>query len=61
MNSGPHIAAHCNRPGLLEGLSAARREDGADPSHLQIEALAPYDQFHGPGLEATLELARSHP
>ena len=57
MNSGNPIAAHYNRSGLLERLDAALREDGADPTHPQPEALAPYDQFHGRGLEATLELA----
>jgi ubiquinone/menaquinone biosynthesis C-methylase UbiE len=33
--------------------------DGFDPGHPSIEALAPYDQFHGRGLEATVELADS--
>ncbi|HEV8693104.1 MAG TPA: class I SAM-dependent methyltransferase [Lysobacter sp.] len=32
-------------------------EDGIDPDHPSMEALAPYDQFHGRGLEATTEVA----
>jgi ubiquinone/menaquinone biosynthesis C-methylase UbiE len=35
----------------------ALAEDGIDPGHSSIEALAPYDQFHGRGLEATVEIA----
>jgi ubiquinone/menaquinone biosynthesis C-methylase UbiE len=31
--------------------------DGVDPAHPQIDTLAPYDQFHGRGLEATEEIA----
>ena len=57
MNPGPDIAAHYSRAGLLERLNAALLQDGADPAHPQPETLAPYDQFHGRGLEATQELA----
>ena len=32
-------------------------DDQADPDHPTIEALAPYDQFHGRGLEATQSIA----
>ena len=32
-------------------------DDGIDPARPSIEALAPYDQFHGRGLEATIEIA----
>ena len=32
-------------------------EDGIDVSRSSIEALAPYDHFHGRGLEATVEIA----
>jgi ubiquinone/menaquinone biosynthesis C-methylase UbiE len=51
------ISAHYSRGDLLSRLDAALREDGVDPEHPSIEALAPYDQFHGRGLEATLEVA----
>src|SRR4029077_6649790 len=43
--------------GLRERLSAALVDDGVDPRHLSLDALAPYDQFHGRGLEATVEMA----
>lgn len=33
------------------------RDDGVDPERPGMEALAPYDQFHGRGLEATIEAA----
>jgi ubiquinone/menaquinone biosynthesis C-methylase UbiE len=51
------INAHYGRPGLgdliLDGLRAA----GKDPDRLSPEDLAPVDQFHIRGKEATLELA----
>jgi ubiquinone/menaquinone biosynthesis C-methylase UbiE len=51
------IADHYTSGKLLERLNAALKEDGADPAHPTIEALAPYDQFHGRGMEATEEIA----
>jgi SAM-dependent methyltransferase len=51
------VASHYSRGNLLERLSAALADDGVDPHHPSIEALAPYDQFHGRGIEATVELA----
>lgn len=41
----------------MERLHAALLGDGIDPDHPTIETLAPFDQFHGRGLEATEELA----
>jgi ubiquinone/menaquinone biosynthesis C-methylase UbiE len=52
-----HISAHYTRGDLLSRLEAALAEDGADPRRPSLEALAPYDQFHGRGLEATEEMA----
>ena len=44
--------------GVLRGrLHAALAEDGVDPHRPTLDALAPYDQFHGRGLEATIEIA----
>lgn len=57
----PDIASHYTRGDLLSRLAAALRADGVDPEHPTIEALAPYDQFHGRGLEATLEIAALMP
>lgn len=51
------IADHYTRGDLLPRLNAALASDGADPAHPTPEALAPYDQFHGRGLEATEEIA----
>lgn len=51
------IAAHYGRGDLMGRLRAALLDDGIDPDHPTIEALAPYDHFHGRGLEATEELA----
>ena len=57
MSSDSDIAEHYSRGNLLERLNAALAEDGVDPGFPQIETLAPYDQFHGRGLEATQEIA----
>jgi ubiquinone/menaquinone biosynthesis C-methylase UbiE len=51
------ISTHYSTGDLLARLSAALREDGVDPDRPSIETLAPYDQFHGRGMEATQELA----
>jgi ubiquinone/menaquinone biosynthesis C-methylase UbiE len=54
-----HITEHYARDDLLARLQAALVEDGVDPQHPDIEALAHYDHFHGRGLEATAEIADS--
>src|SRR5947209_11034422 len=51
------MSAHYSPGNLLARLNAALIDDGIDPEHPTMEALAPYDQFHGRGLEATLEIA----
>ena len=57
MNTDREVSAHYSRGNLLSRLNAALTEDGVDPDHPSMEALAPYDQFHGRGLEATLAIA----
>jgi ubiquinone/menaquinone biosynthesis C-methylase UbiE len=57
MKSDREISSHYSRGNVLSRLNAALTEDGVDPAHPSIEALAPYDQFHSRGLEATVELA----
>ena len=57
MNADRNVADHYRRGDLLQRLNAALTEDGVDPAHPQLETLAPYDQFHGRGLEATEEIA----
>jgi ubiquinone/menaquinone biosynthesis C-methylase UbiE len=58
MNTDREVSRHYSRGNLLGRLNAALTEDGVDPDHPSTEALAPYDQFHGRGLEATMEIAR---
>ena len=57
MNANTDIAAHYSHGQLLTRLSAGLKDDGVDPNHPTMEALAPYDQFHGRGLDATVEAA----
>jgi ubiquinone/menaquinone biosynthesis C-methylase UbiE len=57
MDTERDISAHYRRGNLLARLNAALIEDGVDPDHPTLEQLTPYDQFHGRGLEATLEIA----
>jgi ubiquinone/menaquinone biosynthesis C-methylase UbiE len=51
------ISGYYTRGDLLERLHAALLGDDIDPDHPTIETLAPFDQFHGRGLEATEEVA----
>jgi SAM-dependent methyltransferase len=55
MNDG--IRSHYTRGDLLQRLNAALAADGADPERPTAAALAPYDHFHGRGLEATEDAA----
>lgn len=57
MNTDREVSTHYRRGDLLSHLNAALSEDGIDPDHPSMEGLAPYDQFHGRGQEATLEMA----
>ncbi len=57
MTTDRDVSTHYARGDLLARLNSALREDGVDPDHPSLDALAPYDQFHGRGLEATEELA----
>jgi sarcosine/dimethylglycine N-methyltransferase len=57
MTDKSNISEHYASGDLLERLREALRSDGVDPHQPTIEALAPYDQFHGRGLEVTQEIA----
>src|SRR5262245_10182837 len=57
MNPDREVASHYTSGKLLDRLNAALRDDGVDPGLPTMEALAPYDQFHGRGLDATVEIA----
>ena len=51
------VVTHYSRGDLIQRLEAALRSDGVDPAHPDLIGLAPYDHFHGRGLEATREMA----
>jgi SAM-dependent methyltransferase len=51
------IRSHYSSGELWRRLEAALADDGVDAGAPSLDALAPYDQFHGRGLEATVELA----
>src|SRR4029078_9588809 len=51
------VSRHYTRGDLLSRLNAALTSDRADPQQPTADALAPYDHFHGRGLDATVELA----
>lgn len=51
------ISNHYKSGDLEQRLSAALQQDGVDPRQPTVDDLAPYDQFHGRGLESTEELA----
>ena len=57
MNDTTEISSHYTSGDLLARLVARLQEDGIEPSRVTVEALAPYDQFHGRGLEATEDMA----
>ena len=61
MGAVSKISSHYSQGGLLARLEASLREDGVDPASPTLEELAPYDHFHGRGLEATEELANRLP
>jgi ubiquinone/menaquinone biosynthesis C-methylase UbiE len=61
MSTEPDVSRHYTSGNLLERLRAQLAAEGVDPDHPTIETLAPFDHFHGRGLEATQELAGSVP
>jgi ubiquinone/menaquinone biosynthesis C-methylase UbiE len=57
MSGDSGITAHYGKGDLLARLRSALKDDGVDPERPSVADLAPHDQFHGRGLEATEELA----
>ena len=57
MTKASDIEAHYTSGDLRARLEVRLREDGFDPARPTPEALAPYDHFHGRGLEATEDMA----
>jgi SAM-dependent methyltransferase len=53
------VAGHYSSGTIWDRLVEALVDDGVNPAAPTVEELAPYDQFHGRGLEATIELADS--
>lgn len=52
------VASHYTNNRLLDAILAALESEGKDPAYLAPADLAPVDEFHLRGREATLELAR---
>ena len=52
------VATHYGRPGIVEAIDAALAAADKSPDDIRIEDLAPVDNFHLRGLEATRELAQ---
>ena len=52
-----NVEKHYGRGRILDSILASLQQMGKDPSHLQPEDLAPVDEFHVRGREATVELA----
>jgi ubiquinone/menaquinone biosynthesis C-methylase UbiE len=59
MSTDPNVSRHYTSGNLLERLRAQLAAEGIDPDHPTVATLAPFDHFHGRGLEATQELAGS--
>ncbi len=61
MGAASEISDHYSQGGLLARLETSLRDDGVDPESPTLEQLAPYDHFHGRGLEATEDMANRLP
>jgi ubiquinone/menaquinone biosynthesis C-methylase UbiE len=59
MADASRVTGHYSSGDLMQRLLKALAEDGADPARPTAQALAPYEHFHGRGLEATVEMADS--
>jgi ubiquinone/menaquinone biosynthesis C-methylase UbiE len=53
-----HVERHYGRGRILDSILAALRKTGKDLARLQLDDLAPVDEFHVRGREATVELTR---
>jgi 2-polyprenyl-3-methyl-5-hydroxy-6-metoxy-1,4-benzoquinol methylase len=57
MTDTQRISGHYSSGKLMQRLRALLAEEGIDPDRPTVEQLAPFDHFHGRGLEATQEAA----
>ena len=53
MTPGDAVEQHYSGRGLVDSIAAALAEAGHDPQTLTPDILAPYDEFHVGGIEAT--------
>jgi ubiquinone/menaquinone biosynthesis C-methylase UbiE len=53
-----HVERHYGRGRILDSILAALQKTGKDLARLQLDDLAPVDEFHVRGREATVELTR---
>src|SRR5262249_54684303 len=51
------VSRHYSSGKLMERLRAVLMAEGIDPEHPTVDQLAPFDHFHGRGLEATTQAA----
>jgi ubiquinone/menaquinone biosynthesis C-methylase UbiE len=56
MSLNDAVVAHYGRADLLDRIDAALRQAGKDPQRPTVDDLAPVDEFHARGREATKEL-----
>jgi len=57
MADDQRVSSHYSSGTLMERLRAALAAEGIDPDRPTVEQLAPFDHFHGRGLEATQQAA----
>jgi ubiquinone/menaquinone biosynthesis C-methylase UbiE len=57
MTDEQRISGHYSSGKLMERLRTILAAEGIDPDHPTVEQLAPFDHFHGRGLEATQDAA----
>src|ERR1700751_4405758 len=57
MADDQRISGHYSSGSLMARLRAALAAEGIDPDRPTVEQLAPFDHFHGRGLEATQQAA----
>jgi SAM-dependent methyltransferase len=57
MADAEQVSRHYSSGRLIERLRAALAAEGVDPDRPTVEQLAPFDHFHGRGLEATQDAA----
>jgi ubiquinone/menaquinone biosynthesis C-methylase UbiE len=57
MSDTEQVSRHYSSGQLLERLRALLAAEGIDPDHPTVDQLAPFDHFHGRGLEATQQAA----